>query len=484
MAMRKTAVGLLALSLTMMLVAGMSAVAGAAPEGLQEAIALLGQGRYQEAQATCEGQFLQGPAEEAAARLVLAEIWAAQGQFDSAVEQASKAHDLASSLQPADPALTAQAEAAVERIAAMQQTFDDRVAKLQADVASGAGTPKGWQALLALGDTFTLNGRFDDALEQYGTLSQATPISIWAERAAARMGLVYDATGKPDEARQAYLLSDSLGVQLRFESQGKAQVAQYQATLAASPGDDEAAEVRYKIACIYAQYLMYDQAIAELAGLIDTFPTSAPAAKGLDLLVMLFIQSERADQAVEVLVPLVDDHYADEPVALVGLCGVYLRAGDTTDAESTAKGMLRDYPDSEQVAGAVTELKATYEAAGNTPEATAGKLRALPSAYPGPEVGPAVDEGIEQLASAYYYQGTGLAAEDKYAEALALFDKALALRPPADTGPKAAYQKAICYHALGDDPQAIAAFKAVIQEYPDAYLAIRAANWIERLEGK
>ncbi len=277
--------------------------------------------------------------------------------------------------------------------------------------------------------------------------------------------------------------ADSLGGQLRYEAVGKAQVAQYQATLAASPGDDEAAEVRYKIACIYAQYLMYDQAIAELVGLIDTYPTSKPAAKGLSLLTTLFIQSERPDEAVEVLVPLVDDHYADDSAVLVGLCGVYRRAGGTTDAESTAKGVLRDYPDSEQVAGAVTELKATYEAAGNTPEATAGKLRALPSAYPGPEVGPAVDEGIEQLASAYYYQGTGLAAEDKYAEALALFDKALALRPPADTGPKAAYQKAICYHALGDDPQAIAAFKAVIQEYPDAYLAIRAANWIARLGG-
>ncbi len=139
--MRKTAVGLLALSLTMMLVAGMSAVAGAAPEGLQEAIALLGQGRYQEAQAACEGQFLQGPAGEAAARLVLAEIWAAQGQFDSAVEQASKAHDLASGLQPADAALTAQAEAAMAR-----HSGDAADLRRPGRQASGGCGRRGWHA--------------------------------------------------------------------------------------------------------------------------------------------------------------------------------------------------------------------------------------------------------------------------------------------------------------------------------------------------
>jgi len=467
---------------------GQEMPAGPAQSLLEEASEQLGYGEYQAAAVACEQVIASYPEHEYDARLLLAEVYYVQGQFAQALEQADLALAKATGLYPDDSQRIAAAQAELDRLRQAQQNFTARVGELNQTISAYPGTPQAAVAQLQLADTLLMYGRRQQALAEYEKVIDEYPGTAEAVRAASRLVMVYEMSGDEASARAAYARAHSIRRGRQFIALGRPRIAEYQEVIEEQPGSAAAVDAQYRIGCIYALYAEYDQAIAQLTNLIEQYPESAEAVKAFNMLQAIFGHPDRQQEALRVLPELVNSHYSDSPQMLLKLCQFYKVQGKLGQAVPLAQTIAASFPQSIEAPKALLIAAAGYENVGRwdyaqaAAEAAGAKLRALAVEHPDTKVATTAGEIIGKAATAYYEEAFGSANEGQYEQAIAQFDQALALRPPGEIAVKAAYQKAICHYALGQEGAAIAAFQNVIEEHADNYLSVRAQGWIERIK--
>ena len=401
-----------------------------------------------------------------------------------------------------------------------ERRLREEVAQLKEIIAARPGSAEAIAAQLQLGQALLLYGRESQAIAQYQKVINEYAATAEAVGAARRLALIYKMQGEEEKAAAASLQAESLETERRFRAGGRPRIAEYGKIIEQYPTSAEALEARYRIGSVYALYSKYDQAIEQFSQLIKEHPQSRPAAKAFSMLPGVFAQADWPEQGLEVLSALAQTYYYNDPQmlvklcqfyratgrpgqliasaadiagsfpespqapqALLMLCEAYQAAGRLQQLEATAQRTIQQYPDSDEASAALPYLVAIYEARVGL-AAAVSKLHALAARYPDTRVATGAGELINQAAGPYYGKGFTLGSLGKYQQAIAQFDQALALGPPGEVGAQAGYQKAICYHVLGQKAAAIAEFKQVMQNYPDSYLSVRAQGWIERIRDK
>ena len=90
----------------------------------------------------------------------------------------------------------------------------------------------------------------------------------------------------------------------------------------------------------------------------------------------------------------------------------------------------------------------------------------------------------EAPGQALYRQAFAAGERRDFTTAAAAFQQLLDRYPRSALAADAQYQKGLCYHAQGQYERARREFALVAQHYPDSYLAVRAAGWIEGMAAR
>jgi len=400
---------------------GQEAPLGPAQSLLQEALEHVYNSEYELAEQACEEVIASYPEHEYDARLMLAEVYWAQGRLTEAIEQAKQALDKVTRLYPDDSQRIAEAQAGVNRLREAQENFTVRIAEYQQIIQQQPGSAAALDAQYRLGGVYAICFKYDQAIAQFTNLIKEHPKSAEAIKAfSALQGVLAQA----ERSQEALTVLPEL---VRTHWPGSAQML-------------------LKLCQFYRNQGKLGQAIPLAETIAASFPQSIQVPKAL----------------------------------LIATRG-YRQVGKLADAQAAAEKLVADYSNSTDVMEALEHLIAIYDVR-EGPEAAGAKLRALAVEHPDTKVATATGEVIGQAAASCYKKGLSLGGEDKYAQAIVQFDKVLALRPPGEIGAWAAYENANCHHALGQIQRTATMLRETIQQSsPEDWIAEMAEQELIKL---
>ena len=276
---------------------------------LAQAIEVFAAGDCAAACKSCEEAIVEQPSCEPEARTLMAQFYAAQGEFGKAKEQA--ALGIAKAEAVGSPVM-ADTKTRQQRISQWAADLDELLA-VQEPVADAAKPDKQGAARLALAATLVRYGRLQQAAEVLAKIVADHPDTPEAIQAGHSLAALYMALGQPGKAkamRPAKSVhggdgSASCGID---ESSLQDRIAAKLAdTMKAKPGSDEAARAKYEMGWLYAAYEKTDDAIKHLTKIVKEQPYSPYAARAFGLLEVVYRQAGQEDDMKTALPPLVEN---------------------------------------------------------------------------------------------------------------------------------------------------------------------------------
>jgi tetratricopeptide (TPR) repeat protein len=267
------------------------------------------------------------------------------------------------------------------------------------------------------------------------------------------------------------------GGQDEFETMGRRLIEGYEKTMAADPQNAAGIEAQYEIACVYASYHRYAEAIEQYTRLIETQPATDEAVKALDMLQATCVAANMLAPAPAAILAALEQHHGDEPATMLTICRLHAEAGRGDEATRVAEALAVSQPTSAEASWALLAVweRQFHGGRGDAAKATRSRLRND------------MAEGwvvLNGAATEWYSRGLMLANAGQHEDALRSLVEAEAIEPDAEIVARIKYQKAMCYHALKQDSRAIEEFERVVAAHPSSILGVRSRWWAENLKNQ
>jgi len=470
----------------------------AAQELFDQALGHFYECRYAEAAEGCRLVIERCPSQQHEARLVLAEIYRAQGRFEEAIDEAVKARR-----PPADARQMARAQATVRRLRSERRRLERRVAALKRRVSISQDRDEAVEAECKLGHLLLMAGRTEEAAAQYWSVLTKYPDSAeGVVQAARRLRLIYAQQARQEPVGVLYERPPGVDLEpgMAYSGQELSGLMESCRKTIASGGDYEC-DAGLTLSEIYFLRGRFDKARHEaiqvlekaarrpirlycvsdatdaierivrsqerfnraVAGYKETISSAASVADVLDAEVrlggVLFVAG-RTEQALDHYQAVVSK-YADRPEAVKPcidfLQSRWLRQGGPEGAISKLRTIMVGHPATEAYAYAGCKVAGIYESEGETGRAVA---RYEDVAAEAPEA-VLVRGAVERLKSLYasrYAPGTTIQK----------LQQIVASRPGTEAAACAAYGIGELHEAEREDNSAIARYESVLSISPDS----------------
>ena len=332
-------------------------------------------------------------------------------------------------------------------------------------------SPAAAEAALRIGDSFFHLERWPEAAAAYQAVAQVAD-SRWAPDALYWLGVTQEKQGDTAGA----LASFRALIDAHADSPRVGDAWLHTAQLEAAQGNHDAAMTAYEAAMgavgdtetrrqalAALQWARYEndrspEALADLEAIVREDPASDVAAELAYRVGRAHFDAGSHEAAKGMLTLLLASHpdsaHAAEATYLLGMCEENL--GDPAAAEAHYRALVDAEGTSEYAGYAAAALAAMQAARGETAQALQLVARLERDRAPGPT-----------LAFACYRVAEALRDQDQPAEALPLYEKALAADPEGETAPYAWVGVGWC-RVEGDARQALAAWRTVLTKFPDS----------------
>jgi tetratricopeptide (TPR) repeat protein len=303
--------------------------------------------RYAEAEAACRKAIEQQPELECYARLVLADLYRAQGRIRDAEQEAEKALEAASH-DPKDDAGAEMAKKALESC--------KKEAAWLAALPAASLDAKEQSGVLRRADMLTVAGRYEEAAGLCEALASATPderhtvvsavdrLVIYARRAQGEQA-VLTRLGKLAEAQKGTLLEAYavLKIAEALNAGGKVEAADaYERAASLKQGAEWAPTALQRMFCIHERAGHRDEALAAGDKLLATYPASSATAAVLARLTELHREAGNLDE----FLARVTQERALSAEGLAGLARACIDEDRMSEAKALIGRLRREHPGS------------------------------------------------------------------------------------------------------------------------------------------
>ena len=264
--------------------------------------------------------------------MVLAEMLAAQGDFDKAKEQDALAIAKAEQLGgPRCPAST-EAKARLARISQQASDFSDLLSLAEGEAKAGK-PDQAAMGQFVVGAAYAIYGRPQEAIQAYEKVVADYPGTPRATRAQARLAALYAVSGHPEKAKALRMAVQTAKQEVAAAPAISARVAGLEDMIKTKPDSPEALDAKYRIACLHASLGEYDEAIKQLTEVVHAGADKPIAARAFGMLATVYIQADRQDAATAL--PQLAAA-APKSIPMMSRLALYYReTGDRTKAEAT-----------------------------------------------------------------------------------------------------------------------------------------------------
>lgn len=322
------------------------------------------------------------------------------------------------------------------------------------------------------------------------------------------------AQSRPGSTKELALLDDLVLRLKGFQSAYLNQSAQAKGIVSRSPGSEQAAKAELGIARLTDSYCGRAQTVGAFKHVATSYPNSVCGEKSVEWLRDYYAKTRAYDQGVEDLRQLSISHTTTlmGAAAALAIGGLFEAKGDMSAAITSYQESIRRSSDSECAADAVIAVGRAYLAINGNAEALT-KLAEIGNRYPGTQSAAAAllemgrlyeaqgkpewaydvykkllsdcrqipAEAHERLSAAsesWFKKGRLSGHDGRLGDAIGCFEKAQDLAVSEEVAVNAQYQKAICYHSLGQDQAAVAEFQKLIRDHTSSHLSMRAEEWV------
>ncbi len=372
------------------------------------------------------------PGRECEARLILAEVYYAQGRFENAMEQVQRAYERAQWDGDAEGA--AAALEAMGRFATREQHLCLRAAELENAMSAGP-EKQGIDAQIELGDLLAAWGRTKQGIAHYRAVVDKYPDRAESVgRAMAKLQHIY----------------------VREEG-AEVAVSKLTAILVTHLGTEAEACAGYEIGRVYESEGQDQRAIAHYTNVPGRFPDSPFAPMALEGILGIYKRTRQFLDAINTAQKIIDTYPASDSAlrAVEKLGEIYAELGTLEEAMVTFRSIIRHDPESAVALRSLEVLCELYAEAGRLAEAVA-MLDAARSEYPDK------DWRSSRLAGIYYQHGRELRLKGQKASAVSWWEKEVSLQDNATLRAEAIIRIGIAYTALREYQKARAALQVII----------------------
>lgn len=294
---------------------------------------------------------------------------------------------------------------------------------------SRGGAKNGDYALYQYGQALFKNGKLDEAVGQFRRLAEKYPKSQYTENGLYLIGWMKFQAGKAAEA-----------------------IEQYQYVLTTYPKTKLAPQVYYAMGDCYYNAGNYDSAIVCYSRVVETYPNAANAYDAINGLQLSYTAKGDVQSAADIIEKYSTNKkagFADQLYLKKG--DLYFSQGAYQDARDSYTSFLSLFPESKYIPKALYWVAKCSELLGEIEPATE-KYAQVFEQYP----------KSDEAASAVIEWGKILLQQNRFDEALTIYDNALDKLKETSAVPELLYRKGLANSKKGDDASAFDAFDELV----------------------
>ncbi len=377
-----------------------------------------------------------------------------------------------------------------------QKKYEPAAADLAAFLADNPASDEAADARYGLVICRIHLNQFDEAAKAMDELVKSNPQYAHIDRMYYELAHALLANDKQKEAADAFRALAEKRPQSPLAPESSFRVGRYHETLAEKAGDDDTkkaeiakaaeayaaglkgakdAELReklqYKAGDVQFRQEKYEEAAATLQNQIAQHPSGALAGPGRYLAAESLFKLKQYDKALPLFAKVADDKvekYQAHSLYRAGDCAA--KTANWPESEKRYRELIDRFPDFEHVSDARYGLGVALQKQNKLDEARTAFEKVT------------TETETETAAKARYMIGEIAFGQDKYEDAIEQFLMVAVGYAYPDWQAKAQYETGQCFSQLGQKDKAIAAFKKLVDKFPDHPHAAAAKKRLKELE--